>query len=141
VAALTSNIQSSEGDTGGANPSRLLGYLANPDPSIPASYVDTRIKTQVACNNSSSSIDESNPDSIADGNATARIDYRFHPWGNQAWAFENPCTPTYYSRIELSPNYPAAIETPSGNTYATDPDPENSDAWKKDDQNNSAFPR
>jgi hypothetical protein len=141
VSAAASNIRTVEGDSGGELPVLLNRPDVAPNPARPSEYTDTRVRTTVDCVNSAVTIDQSNPTSAADGNAIARIDYRFHPWGNQGWAYEEPCQPTYYARIATSPNYPSAIESPEGGTYATDPDPTESAKWLAGGQNRSTFAR
>jgi len=66
------------------------------------------------------------------------VDYGFHPWGNQMWAYENPCAPTYYSQIATSPNAPDAMQAPKGNIYGVTPS-NASILWHTQDANLSSF--
>jgi hypothetical protein len=141
VGTAAADIHAAEGDTGGQLPVDANRPLGAPDTANPARYTDTRIHTVVDCINSTATFDETDPAARVDGNANGRIDYRFHPWGNQNWAYENPCEPSYYSKIEDSKNYPSSAQEPKGSEYATDPDPASSADWTTGEENTSAFAR
>lgn len=116
--------RSVEGDTGGFNDTKKVD-LASPDGDRPASKTDTRIHTDVDCQNSRSGTDQADP--YAD-RATS-IDHSIRNFGDQDWQFEVPCMPTYAESIKVPQNLPGLVP-PQGRTYGTVASDE-SNQWNK----------
>ena len=105
--------QSVEGDSGGFNsPEQKL--QATPDPTFPENLTDTRIKTDVNCDNSVASKNQGDP--YAD--RAISVDHSVRQFGDQDWQFEVPCTPSYQNQIIVPQNLPG-YEYPKGRTYGT----------------------
>jgi hypothetical protein len=132
------SIHATEGDSAGAPPLAGPGVEDQPNVKAPAVFTDTRIMTTVDCVNTSP-FDQTDPASPQD--ASKSVVYSFHPWGNQGWAYEDPCAPTYYGRIASSPNVPSDLLPPNGTVYATNPDSNGTEQWQKKDRSVSSFPR
>lgn len=102
-----------EGDSGGYSSPKFY-YQSKPDSNFPNEMTDTRIKADVDCNNSVAGRNQDNP---YKDNAIS-IDHSVRQFGDQDWAYEVPCTPTYRNQIVVPQNLPG-FQEPVGRTYST----------------------
>lgn len=137
VTAEAGTADAGEGDTAGvAQYGDLYGNnFSSPNPEHPAAGTDTRIRTSVDCVNSA-------PNENRGYGIPARagqINYSFHPYGNQDWAYELPCDPP-----NGPPTPPPGLNgylPPQGTLYATEPDQTRNNSWNPGTQQQSVFPR
>lgn len=109
----TGQGQSVEGDSGGFNSSKQKPQ-ATPDPTFPENLTDTRIKTEVNCDNSIANKNQADPYAYR----AISVDHSIRQFGDQDWQFEVPCTPVYLNQIIIPQNLPG-YEYPKGRTYGT----------------------
>jgi hypothetical protein len=125
VTAEVGSIHADEGDTGGSVQVGVASGLSYnlPNPTHPSASTDTRIRTSVDCSN------RLNFDSAytAQRAAHGEIDYSFHPYGNQDWAYEIACDPPNGTPAptEAAPGY----LPPIGTTFSAYPGSQNPVPW------------
>jgi hypothetical protein len=137
IVAEAGSIHAGEGDTGGAPAYGALGgdEYGTPNPQLPAADTDTRIRTSVDCQTESGSRGQAEFQPAEPG----QIDYSFHPYGNQDWAYETPCVP-----IDGVPSPPPGLPgylPPVGSLYATSPGDQSNTTWTSGNDNPTTFAR
>jgi hypothetical protein len=115
-------VRSLEGDSGGVS-DKTTKELSLPDPALPANFTDTRVSTNVDCDNSVAVKRQDNP--YAD--VAISIDHSIRQFGDQDWQYEVPCSPSYQNNIIIPQNLPG-FEMPKGRTYGTVPS-DGADQW------------